>query len=336
MERNDYWWNFIQDMENFYILATNNYDISNDSLFYSSIKRINNFIYGYDNISSNGVIYGFKLIPDEQNRIWSSSLYMPGGEVESRNYNIKCINIEYSSMPYGEPVTTNGTVVSSHYRTGDGQPFIELENPIIFDNGLLGSTSDLPISYSISPPLNMQEILLTSSVYMSYEISDGNPSLQINNIFLEGPDENPTYLGEHRNIKMSMNNLYEQYYINNIYNSSVFPSVPEEAIDIARVIWRINTTIGKEEDYKYEYYIIDTRRPYGYYGWRQPDEIQLVANIEKGLQIETGLISYLEELWSFIFSMPAWGNDGFIDYWEAQGKVISDIIIELYNNLYTE
>jgi hypothetical protein len=171
---------------------------------------------------------------------------------------------------------------------------------------------------------------------MSYEISDGNPSLKINNIFLEGPDENPTYLGEHRNIKMSMNNLYEQYYINNIYNSSVFPSVPEEAIDIARVIWRINTTTGEEEDYKYEYYIIDTRRPYGYYGWRQPDEIKLVANIEKGLQIETGLISYLEELWSFIFSMPAWGNDGFIDYWEAQGKVISDIIIELYNNLYTE
>ena len=78
MEKNDYLWKFIQDMEQFYILANEKYDMSNDSLFYSSIKKINNFIYGYDNISLNGVIYGFKLIPEEQNKIWSYSLPVPG------------------------------------------------------------------------------------------------------------------------------------------------------------------------------------------------------------------------------------------------------------------
>jgi len=336
MEKDDYWWNFIQDMENFYILITNNYDISNNSLFYSFIKRINNFIYGYDDISLNGVVYGFKLIPEEQNKLWSSSLYIPGEEIKNKNYNIKCINIEYSSMPYGEPVTTNGTVVSSHYRTGTNQPFIELENPIIFDNGLLGSTSDLPISYNISPPKDLQEILLTSSVYMTYEIRNGKPSLQINNIFLKGLDENPIYLGEHRNTKLSIYNIDKKYYINNIYNSNIFPFVPNEAIDIARVIWRINTTIGEKNTHKYEYYIIDTRKPYGYYGWRQPDEIRLIASIERELQIETSLIDYLEELWSFIFYMPAWKEDGFIHYWETRGKIISETITELYNNLYIE
>ncbi len=320
-------------MEQFYILANEKYDMSNDSLFYSSIKKINNFIYGYDNISLNGVIYGFKLIPEEQNKIWSYSLPVPGIDPENRNYNIKCINIEYASMPYGKPVITNGTIISSHYRTGIDQAFIQLENPTIFDNGLLGSIDDIPAIYSISPPANMQEILLTSSVYMTYEINE-KPFLRTNNVFLKGSDANPTYIGEHKNTKITLKNLCKQFYINNIYNPNIFPEVPEEAIDIARVIWRINSTIGEEKDYKYEYYILDTRKPYGYYGWRQPDEIQLIANIERALELEFNLIEFLKELWSFIFSMSAWENEGFIDYWEAQGKTISNIILELYNELH--
>ena len=32
--------------------------------------------------------------------------------------------------------------------------------------------------------------------------------------------------------------------------------------------------------------------------------------------------------------MSAWENEGFIDYWEAQGKTISNIILELYNELH--
>jgi hypothetical protein len=122
-----------------------------------------------------------------------------------------------------------------------------------------------------------------------------------------------------------------------LLNEDFFYQTPEGCIDVAKIIWRvIDTTDADRANHSYEFYIIDNRQFYGYYGWKQVPAISIIAELNSILTSTSkyDLVLLCKKLFNVVFKEMEWGSPSdFITYWEAVPKTISDTIRDLYVEL---
>jgi hypothetical protein len=333
--RNDYWWLFLEQLEQLYLLSLGAYDRETTSHFYGALTAISDFILGESRDFGQGVVYGYKMVPRDQNAqsFYSSGSFsyenpsVPGTDPNAENYDIKCINKEYESMPFGPPTISYGSLFSTHYANDPlGATMGHFSSGRLFDNGL--ETTETSVISEITPPDDLQELLLTSTTYMI--IYNGVP-VPIT-LFFSGNDASPMVRGAHAKDKLNLKTYDPSWHIKNIDNTSVFPAVPAGAIEISRTVWRIGTTMTGSAEY--EYYIIDARQPYGYYGWNQFECVAILKGIYNRLIADYNMVDTVKDTWSIVFNDMQWGSAGFLGYWVAQGYTPSATMIALYNELH--
>lgn len=319
--RDDYWWFYIDTLDQLYNLAINNYDKNIESYVYEQIVRVSDWIIGKSNVFDSGIVFGFKVIPKAQNGMltggYGGSGPPGGGSSSAYNYNIKCINPEYQSMPFDQPTLSRGSLFTNYYfdTPATVQPFNQGK---LVDNGLLTSPSESIATFTLSPPSDIEEAMMFSTVYFKYR-SGGSSGyyLELNHDFLMGADSSPTYILQHRKSKLTSSNFNPKQYLRNAYSPEVFPQAPEYAIDIGRIIWRIGTT-ESGSDPIYEYYLIDSREAYGFYGWRQIETVGMTSDIYAAFDnIDETLSDKVKKLWEILLNEMSWGSGGFIDYWTS-------------------
>lgn len=316
--RNDYWWQFIEDLEKLYILSSTIFDRNIGNNIYTMLYQMIDYIHGNsDSGSIRGVIYGFKAIPQEQNTLYAGGntgyfnlqeLNLYGENLVNSsniNYNIRCINSEFQPTSAGILTLSPGTIY---------------DNGNIFDIGLNNNnSSSMYTPIELYPPSNLNGILITSCVYYYNE-----------NFYVQNLESNAGYIiGQAQDETLTINNNY----IKRIYDTSLFPQPPVGSIDIGRIVWRIGTTEGSIEDHIYEYYIIDTRKVYGYYGLKQIEGMMICKSIFDSISSNYDMSDVIKQYWSVVFNDMSWGAGGFITYWEDLGKTVSDTIKDLYTEL---
>jgi hypothetical protein len=137
---------------------------------------------------------------------------------------------------------------------------------------------------------------------------------------------------------MTLENINLGWYHEKIYDASIFPQIAD-VINIAKVIWRIGTTedspaLEGNDHSIYEYYVIDNRSSYGYYGWKQIEGLALISRMYSAMNQTITMEDVIKAMWSYVFNEMSWGSGGFIAYWTGLGKTISSTIQDLYTELY--
>jgi hypothetical protein len=322
--RVDYWWKWIQENEKLYNLCKENVDNNVDSNIYNYLKRIIDYIYGYDTDSySFGITYGIKVVPYGQNIFISSDSIVSESATKDLNYNIECVNNEYLSSPHGQPIITYGAFAINDrlYSTGE---------------------SAIPIKI-INPPNNLKNVIITATISFNINTflnSNNNDKIADkieNSINVEFNNYNNIYICQNKENRIKSTDDYG-IYIRNIYNSEFFKQPDTTtSIDLARIIFRINDTTDLN-NHKYEYYIIDQREIYGYFGLKQIEALNIMYSINNYINFsDYNSIDYIKYIFSYMFNDMS-GSDGefspdFITFWEDQGKEISETILELYDEL---
>jgi len=326
--RIDYWWKYIQNTELFYNMSVNNIDQNIDSHLYEQLKRLIDYIYGFDTDQYlSGILYGLKVVPYGQNIFISEDA--ENSSTNQINYNTKCVNLEYSSSPNGNPVIELGTGALS-----------------VNDNIYIPDNTNKPLEF-INPPTGLKDVILTSSIYFDTDIFldaiENNSKISQSIAFstqIEYLNNNSQYILQSRSKEFKFEDDYS-IYIRNILNEEYFPQIEGENIfNIAKIIWRISDTTSNDTDeYKYEYFIIDCREIFGRYGLHQIEGFSLINVLYDGINFsDTNLVDLIKSVFSYLFNdMSGTGNEfspDFITYWTDQGKTISTTIQSLYDELY--
>jgi len=330
-DRVEYWWKFITDLENMYLLGLNRVDNINSSEYYAGIKRSMDYIYGFDNLEyDQGIVYGHEALPAGQYIF--NGYYGAGDEDETKkdptiNYNTKCINLEYSSAPNGAIIINPGDIFINNQIVGNQSINIQLIDNTDAVTIIEGEDFDNQFVY---PPDNLFDVILTSNLYID---SSGN----FVNKFLRGSYPSGSYITTYQSSILTDGYIDSFGYRKNILNSNFFYQTPSNSIDVAKIVWRIkDTTDDDRRNHSYEYYIIDNRQFYGYYGWKQASAIAIIADLHKSLTESStyDLVLVSKKMFNIVFKVMQWGiPSDFITYWEAVPKNISQIIRDLYTEL---
>lgn len=325
--RNDYWWNFIQNNEKLYNLCYRDLDQSVDGNIYEDINRILDYIYGYNTSDyTSGIVYGLKIVPYAQNILISSDSNLSQSSTKDLNYNIICVNKEYSSFPNGQPILVKGALSVS-------------------DKLYSVKESSLPIKI-FNPPQNLKNVILTSSVYLN--IDTFNNYLSLNNTIENSinlsivelfQEYDGNYILENNEYSFTLNSDYSKY-DRNIYNNNYFPQLDSNnIIDICKIVYRINDTTDSE-NMKYEYYLIDSREINGFFGFKQIDILGILLNLSNNIKFtQINSVDLIKSIFSYLFNeMSGTGGEfspDFITYWNSylSPDSVSQTIQDLYDEL---
>jgi len=269
------------------------------------------------------------------------------------NYNAVCINQEYKSLPNGPPIATDGSMFFGNkiYGTnfsGLSLNFWEIDNSesnLVHETVIQQRFIDIlaiesifaeerifqqSVSTQILPPDNETDCVINSSLFFDIE------SKKFLHKILKG--STGEFIRQHQTKEMTTDNFDDKIYLRNALNSDFFPQPASSQIDVARIIWRIRqTTESNRLDHVYEYFIIDMREIYGYYGWKQLEVLSFIKTIFDGIlfskyNIELNMVELTKEIFSIIFNNMNWSPD-FITYWENQGETISSTLQDLFDEL---
>jgi hypothetical protein len=319
----EYLWEFITEAEYFYTYSTSNFDQNVDSTFYEQFKRIADYLYGFDTDSyDSGLIFGLKVVPHSQ--IIKTTENLDDLKV---NYNVKNRNIENSSVLSGFPMVSSG-MVYFNCKTFDTNAGISITYPVyIIDNSDADLVHPDVKLFFIYPPDNLKNAIATSTLVFD------TSSKKILNLFKKGDSGYFTLTTDC--LQFITNKTDMTLYYNKFYDSNYFRQPDSSYIDLARIVWRIeDTTDNNRNNHKFEYYVIDNRDLFGYYGLKQTDILDTIHAIINNIEFTDydNMVIQLETLFSFIFNDMSW-DPNFKDYWEGQGKTLSPTLLDLYNRL---
>jgi len=332
-DRIEYWWKFITDLETLYLLALNKVDNVETSEFYADIKRAMDYIYGFNQLDyDQGIVYGHSPLPSAQ-YIFNGYYDAGDGDTDRTapaiNYNTKCVNVEYSSAPNGGMLVNPGSLFFGGKIQGNmsiNVQSIDNSDGLVVAEGSEESTS----SQFVYPPDDLYNAIVTSNLYIS---SSG----QFINKFLRGAYPDGPYITTYSSIELTEAYVDTFGYRKNLLNEDFFYQTPSGGIDVAKIVWRVgDTTDSDRGNHSYEYYIIDDRKFYGYYGWKQVPAISTIAEVNSTITevSQYDMLIVAKKMFNIVFKEMEWGiPSDFITYWEAVPKDISDTIRDLYDEL---
>lgn len=330
-DRVEYWWKFITDLESLYLLALNRVDNTDAGEYYLALQRASDYIYGFNQLDySIGIVYGYEPLPSAQYIF--NGYYDAGDGTETQtapsiNYNVKCINTEYSSAPSGAIVINPGDLFLNNRIRGNMSVNVQsIDNT----DAITLTEGEILDGQFVYPPDNLYDVILTSNLYI-------NSSGTFINKFLRGNYPTEPYIMTYYSSELTNSYVESFGYRKNLLNQDFFFQTPADCISVAKIIWRIgDTTDSDRGNHSYEYHIIDDRQFYGYYGWKQVPAISVIARVYSVLSgiNRSDLVLLTKRLFNVVFKEMEWGiPSDFITYWEAIPKDISDTIRDLYSEL---